>query len=148
MASGFSRKIGAGSPKNLPPEGGSHEEVRLKPDSTSSGGRHEEKRTHEERRRHGEAQSREERKRTAAAARKRDRALQELKARITELEDRIAAHERAIKELEAAMASPGFYERRDDARVVIDRHQHLMWEVGGLMQEWEELQTAAEESGQ
>ncbi|MBI1873420.1 MAG: ATP-binding cassette domain-containing protein [Acidobacteria bacterium] len=87
------------------------------------------------------AADREKRKRAATAARKRDRALQDLKTRVAELETRIAEHERAIQELETAMATPGFYDRRADAQLAIERHQHLMWEVGGLMQEWEELMT-------
>jgi ATP-binding cassette subfamily F protein 3 len=87
------------------------------------------------------AADREQRKRAAAAARKRDRALLDLKTRVAELETRIAEHERAIKELEAAMAMPGFYDRREDAQLAIEHHKHLMWEVGGLMQEWEELMT-------
>ena len=30
------------------------------------------------------------------------------------------------------------------AQPVIDRHQTLMWEVGDLMHQWEELQAAAD----
>ena len=37
------------------------------------------------------------------------------------------------------MAAPGFYEQRDAAQPVIDRHQALMWEVGDLMHQWEAL---------
>ena len=40
------------------------------------------------------------------------------------------------------MAAPGFYENRESAQPIIDRHQTLMWEVGELMHRWEELQTA------
>ncbi len=39
------------------------------------------------------------------------------------------------------MAAPGFYENRDAAQPIIDRHQSLMWEVGDLMHQWEVLQT-------
>jgi hypothetical protein len=39
------------------------------------------------------------------------------------------------------MAAPGFYEDRLAAQPVIDRHQALMWEVGDLMHQWEELQS-------
>ena len=39
------------------------------------------------------------------------------------------------------MAAPGFYEDRDAAQPIIDRHQALMWEVGDLMHQWEVLQT-------
>ncbi len=48
--------------------------------------------------------------------------------------------EAAIKELEAEMSSPGFYDDRAAAQPVIDRHQALMWEVGDLMHQWEALQ--------
>ena len=37
------------------------------------------------------------------------------------------------------MAAPGFYEDRIASRGVISRHQALMWEVGDLMHQWEEL---------
>ena len=58
-----------------------------------------------------------------------------------ELESRIADREQAIKDLERTMAAPGFYDNRDTAQPVIDRHQALMWEVGDLMNQWETLQT-------
>ena len=45
------------------------------------------------------------------------------------------------------MASPGFYENRDAAKPVVDRHQTLMWEVGDLMSKWEALQRVDGESG-
>ena len=41
-----------------------------------------------------------------------------------------------------AMAAPGFYDDRAAAQPIIDRHQALMWEVGDLMHQWEELQAA------
>ena len=44
-----------------------------------------------------------------------------------------------MKEIEAAMSAPGFYENRDQAQPLIDRHQTLMWELGDLMHQWEEL---------
>ena len=61
--------------------------------------------------------------------------------RISELESRIAATEAGIKELEAQMAAPGFYDNHETSKPVIDRHQALMWEVGDLMNQWEALQT-------
>jgi ATP-binding cassette subfamily F protein 3 len=64
------------------------------------------------------------------------------RARIEALETRIAETEAAIREIEQAMAAPGFYTDRAAAQRVIDRHQTLMWEVGDLMQQWEELQTS------
>ncbi|HEV3410713.1 MAG TPA: ABC transporter C-terminal domain-containing protein, partial [Chthoniobacterales bacterium] len=60
---------------------------------------------------------------------------------IEELEARIADREQAIKEIEASMSAPGFYDNHEAAKPVIDRHQALMWEVGDLMHQWEELQT-------
>jgi ATP-binding cassette subfamily F protein 3 len=61
------------------------------------------------------------------------------KKRIEALEAKIAEREQAIKELEASMATPGFYDDRQAAKPIIDRHQALMWEVGDLMHQWEEL---------
>jgi len=85
--------------------------------------------------------SREEKKRADAEARKASRAEQARRVRIEDLEARIANCERAIREIEDAMAAPGFYEDRAAAQPVIERHQTLMWEVGDLMHQWESLQT-------
>jgi ATP-binding cassette subfamily F protein 3 len=82
-----------------------------------------------------------EKRRADALARQQHRAADAHKKRIEALEARIADRERAIKELEASMAAPGFYDDRDAARPIIDRHQALMWEVGDLMHQWEELST-------
>jgi hypothetical protein len=49
-----------------------------------------------------------------------------------------------MKELEASMSQPGFYDDRDAAKPVLDRHQALMWEVGDLMHQWEEVSHTAE----
>jgi ATP-binding cassette subfamily F protein 3 len=86
---------------------------------------------------------REERKRAAADAKRAQRERRALDARIADLEARIAEREQAIRQIEASMATPGFYEDRDAANAVISRHQALMWEVGDLMHQWEELQTGA-----
>ena len=83
------------------------------------------------------------RKRETAEIRKRNKAIKGLSERIATLESRIADCERAIKDLEATMAAPGFYERRDDAQPVIAQHQALMWQVGELLNQWEMLQTEA-----
>jgi ATP-binding cassette subfamily F protein 3 len=88
--------------------------------------------------------SREEKKRADAEARKKSRAQQARRARIEDLEARIAATEQAIRDLEQTMAAPGFYQDRTAAQPIIDRHQALMWEVGDLMHQWEELQSAAD----
>jgi uncharacterized coiled-coil protein SlyX len=89
-------------------------------------------------------QERDARKRAAAESKRAERQRQALEARIASLEAKIAAREEAIKEIEASMATPGFYNDREAANAVITRHQALMWEVGDLMHQWEELQTAAQ----
>jgi ATP-binding cassette subfamily F protein 3 len=80
------------------------------------------------------------RKRAAAEQRKRDREAKRLQTQISDLEAQIAEREQAMKEIEAAMSAPGFYDNRDQAKPLIDRHQTLMWELGDLMHQWEELQ--------
>ena len=80
------------------------------------------------------------RKRQAAEQRKRDQAAKKRQSQISDLEARIAEREQAMKEIEAAMSSPGFYDNRDQSQPLIDRHQSLMWELGDLMHQWEELQ--------
>ena len=52
--------------------------------------------------------------------------------------------EQEIRDVEQTMAAPGFYDDRAAAQPVIDRHQSLMWQVGDLMHQWEELQSAAD----
>ena len=85
------------------------------------------------------------RRQSQIEARRRDRAVKALKNRVSELEARIGACEAELKQLEATMASPGFYDDRAGVQPVVDRHQALMWEVGEMMHQWEELQTEAEE---
>ena len=92
-----------------------------------------------------DAQSYEARKRDIAEQRRREKAIKSLRDRISELESRIAARERSIKDLESAMASPGFYEDPLNAKPIIDQHQALMWEVGDLLNQWEMLQHEADE---
>jgi ATP-binding cassette subfamily F protein 3 len=81
-------------------------------------------------------------KRADAEERRKRREAQGRQRRIAELEARIAEREQAIKELEASMAAPDFYDDRSAAESAISRHQALMWEVGDLMQQWEDLQAA------
>jgi ATP-binding cassette subfamily F protein 3 len=88
--------------------------------------------------------TREERKRLDADARKKQRAEQARKARIDAIEARIAETEAAIRDLEARMAAPGFYDDRAASQTAADEHQALMWRVGELMQQWEDLQTASD----
>ncbi len=73
------------------------------------------------------------------ASRRAERAMKAHQARIADIESRIASCEASIKQLEAEMASPGFYDDRVAAQPVIDRHQALMWKVGDLMHQWEAL---------
>ncbi|MBA2602274.1 MAG: ABC-F family ATP-binding cassette domain-containing protein [Acidobacteria bacterium] len=82
----------------------------------------------------------EQRKRQEAESRKEQKAAETRRKRIEDLETRIAEREEAIKGLEASMAAPGFYEDHQTAKPIIERHQNLMWEVGNLMSQWEELQ--------
>jgi ATP-binding cassette subfamily F protein 3 len=81
-----------------------------------------------------------ERKRQAAERRKRERAQQALRNRLTDLEARIAEREQSIKALEETMAAQGFFDNRTTSQPVIERHQVLMWEVGDLLSQWEMLQ--------
>jgi hypothetical protein len=83
----------------------------------------------------------EDRRRDEAEARRVRKAAESLRTRVDALEARIADRERVIKEIEEKMSAPGFYDDRDAARPVIDKHQALMWEVGDLMNQWEALQT-------
>jgi ATP-binding cassette subfamily F protein 3 len=80
------------------------------------------------------------RKRQEAEARKARKVLDARRKRIDDLESRIAEREQAIKDLELTMTAPGFYDNHETAKPVIDKHQTLMWEVGDLMHQWEELQ--------
>ena len=56
----------------------------------------------------------------------------------------VADGESAIRDIEQQMSAPGFYEDHTASKPVIDRHQELMWKVGELMHQWEELQSAAD----
>ncbi|MCC7417454.1 MAG: ABC-F family ATP-binding cassette domain-containing protein [Acidobacteria bacterium] len=88
--------------------------------------------------------ARDERRRAEAETRRKARETRARRAEIDALEARIADCERTIRELEAAMAAPGFYDDRAAAQPVVERHQALMWQVGQLMHQWEELQSATE----
>ena len=87
-----------------------------------------------------QATSFEEKKRQDAEVRKARKAQDARRRRVEELEARIAEREAEVKQIEAQMAAPGFYDDRDAAKPMIDRHQALMWEVGDLMGQWETLQ--------
>jgi predicted nucleic acid-binding Zn-ribbon protein len=83
-----------------------------------------------------------ERKRHAAEQKKREQTAKKFQSKISALESKIAEREQAMKDIEAAMSAPGFYDNRDQAQPLINRHQTLMWELGELMHEWEELSKA------
>jgi hypothetical protein len=84
----------------------------------------------------------ENKKRTDADVRRRTRAQQARRAEIEQLEGRIASCEAAIRDIEKKMTAPGFYDDRLGAQPIIDQHQALMWQVGNLMHQWEELHLA------
>jgi hypothetical protein len=77
----------------------------------------------------------------------RDKELRRMKTRLGDLEKRIAEKEKAVKDLEMRMASPGFYDDRPRAEQAASEHKALMWEVGDLMNQWEALQTEVETTG-
>jgi len=87
-------------------------------------------------------QSYADKKKADAEERRRKRDADERARRVSELESRIADREQAIRDLEAQMSEPGFYEHRDVAEATVSRHQALMWEVGDLMNQWEAIQAA------
>ena len=89
-------------------------------------------------------QNHEEKKRVDAETRKKQKAAGARQARIATLEARIAETEAAIRDVEQQMSAPGFYEDRAGAQPVIDRHQALMWRVGELMNQWEQLQSLSD----
>jgi ATP-binding cassette, subfamily F, member 3 len=82
----------------------------------------------------------EERKRLEADSRRIKKALDARHKRIADLEGRIADREQAVRDLETAMTASGFYDNHESAKPILDKHQALMWEIGDLMHQWEELQ--------
>jgi len=71
--------------------------------------------------------------------------LKRTRARLAELEKRVAEKEQAVRDLEARMAAPGFYDDRARATEAAEEHQRLMWETGDLMAQWEALQAEVDE---
>jgi ATP-binding cassette subfamily F protein 3 len=84
--------------------------------------------------------TRDEQRRRNQHDRRQQRAQSAKLKRIDDLERRIADREKDIRDVEGAMAAPGFYDDRDAAQPVITRYEKLMWEVGDLMGQWEALQ--------
>ena len=68
-----------------------------------------------------------------------------MKTGLAELEKRVAEKEKTVKDIEALMASPGFYDDRPRAEQAAEEHKKLMWEIGDLMGQWEALQAEVDE---
>jgi ATP-binding cassette subfamily F protein 3 len=83
-------------------------------------------------------------KKADGEAKRKSRELQARRARIETLEARIAETEQALRELEQAMAAPGFYDDRQASKPIVEKHQALMWQIGDLMHQWEELQSLSD----
>ena len=77
----------------------------------------------------------------------REREARKARARLSDVEKQIAEKERAVRDVEALMASPGFYDDRTRADKAVAERQGLLDEVTALMAEWESLQTAVEANG-
>ena len=77
----------------------------------------------------------------------REREARKARARLSDVERLIAEKERAVRDVEALMASPGFYDDRARADKAVAERQGLLDEVAALMAEWESLQTAVEANG-
>lgn len=84
-------------------------------------------------------QTRDTRLRPDPEVRRRARAREALQQKVATLEVLIAERERAVRDLEASMAAPGFYDDHEASKPIIERHKALMWEIGDLMQQWEDL---------
>jgi ATP-binding cassette subfamily F protein 3 len=79
------------------------------------------------------------RKRDESDARRVRKAVDARQKRIADLEGRIAEREQAVRDLEGKMSAAGFYDNHETSKPIVDRHQALMWEIGDLMHQWEEL---------
>ena len=77
-----------------------------------------------------------------------ERELKRAKVRLVELEKRVTEKEQAVKELEAQMSAPCFYDDRARAAQAAEDHQKLMWETGDLMGQWEALQAEVDEKSE
>jgi ATP-binding cassette subfamily F protein 3 len=77
----------------------------------------------------------------------REREARKARARLSDLEKQISDKEHAVRDVEALMASPGFYDDRARADKAVAERQGLLDEVAALMAEWESLQTAVEANG-
>jgi ATP-binding cassette, subfamily F, member 3 len=83
----------------------------------------------------------------AADRQAREREGRKLKARIADLERRIAEKEQAVRDVEHLMAEPGFYDDRARAEEAVARRQGFLDEVAALMSEWETVQAEFDGKG-
>jgi ATP-binding cassette subfamily F protein 3 len=74
----------------------------------------------------------------------REREARRLRARIAELERGIAEKEQGIRDLEHAIAAPGFFTDREASGKALAEHEALKAEVAELMGQWEASATALE----
>jgi ATP-binding cassette subfamily F protein 3 len=77
----------------------------------------------------------------------REREGRKLKARIAELEKKIAEKEQAVRDVEHLMATPGFYDDRARADEAVAHRQRLLDDVAALMSEWESVQAEFDGKG-
>jgi ATP-binding cassette subfamily F protein 3 len=68
--------------------------------------------------------------------------VKHLRARLTDVEKKIAALERRIEEIGAMLADPKLYANGDRVRTITGERKTAEQEIAGLMREWEELSTA------
>ena len=68
--------------------------------------------------------------------------VKQLRARLGDVEKRIAALERRIEEIGAMLADPKLYANGDRVRTITGERKTAEQEIAGLMHEWEELSTA------
>jgi len=68
--------------------------------------------------------------------------VKQLRARLTDVEKKIAALERRIEEIGAMLADPKLYANGDRVRTITGERRTAEQEIVGLMHEWEELSTA------
>ena len=62
----------------------------------------------------------------------------------TQAVEDLVAYLKTLKQLESTMAEPGFYDDLKESQPTINHYQTLMWQIGDLMHQWEELQLKAD----
>jgi ATP-binding cassette subfamily F protein 3 len=91
-------------------------------------------------------QSHEEKKRVDAEARKQQKAIRPgaIASPRSKRESRDRSRDQGAR---TGDGRPRLLRRPDAAQPVLDRHQALMWQVGDLMHQWEELQSLSDRAG-